>query len=79
MLSPGDIEVACWPFAGHGRPGLATVDVLARLALAARRSGCSIRLRDANAELAELLELSGLHLEIIAASRRTTTPPFSTQ
>jgi hypothetical protein len=41
-------------------PDLALVEALARLQLAARRDGCSIRLRDPCAELAALLELAGL-------------------
>ena len=36
------------------------VDALARLALAARRSGCEVRLRGASAELRGLVELIGL-------------------
>ncbi len=41
-------------------PDLATVDALARLQLAARRLGRSIRLRHASRELRELLSLAGL-------------------
>ena len=37
-----------------------TVDALARLQLAARRSGCQVRLRDASDELLELVEFMGL-------------------
>ena len=36
------------------------VDALARLALAARRARCEVRLRGASAELLELVELIGL-------------------
>jgi ABC-type transporter Mla MlaB component len=36
------------------------VDALARLALAARRSGCEVRLRGASPELLGLVELIGL-------------------
>ncbi len=36
------------------------VDALARLALAARRSGCEVRLRGASPELLALVELIGL-------------------
>jgi ABC-type transporter Mla MlaB component len=60
VLVRGGAEVACWPLWGCGRPDLATVDVLARLQLAARRLGCSIGLRDASVELLELLDLVGL-------------------
>jgi hypothetical protein len=36
------------------------LDALARLALAARRHGCKIRLRGAGADLWSLIDLSGL-------------------
>jgi ABC-type transporter Mla MlaB component len=39
----------------------ASVDVLARLQLAARRRGCESRLRGVSAELRELLTFMGLH------------------
>jgi hypothetical protein len=60
VLVCGDAELASWPLAGWRRPDLARVDQLARLQLHARRLGCSIRLRDASAELTELLTLVGL-------------------
>lgn len=41
------------------RPDLALLDALARLQLAARRLGCSIRLRNPCPELCELLDLVG--------------------
>jgi ABC-type transporter Mla MlaB component len=37
-----------------------TVDALARLQLAARRSGCRVRLRNASTELRELVDFMGL-------------------
>jgi ABC-type transporter Mla MlaB component len=37
-----------------------TVDALARLQLAARRTGCQVRLRNASAELVELVAFMGL-------------------
>jgi ABC-type transporter Mla MlaB component len=37
-----------------------TVDALARLQLAARRHGCQVRLRDASAQLRELVGFMGL-------------------
>ncbi|MET7680226.1 STAS domain-containing protein [Streptomyces sp. NPDC005423] len=49
--------------AGPGPPGLATVDLLARLELAARRSGGRIRLRECGPELSALLRLVGLRFE----------------
>jgi hypothetical protein len=42
------------------RVDLALVDFLARLQLAARRRGCSIRLRDPSPELHDLLVLAGV-------------------
>ena len=39
---------------------MATVDALARLALLARRLGCSISLRDPSSELCELVAFAGL-------------------
>ena len=65
LLAPGDIELASWPLEGEGRPDLAAVDTVARLALAARRRGWSIRLQDVCAELEELLDLVGLRLEVV--------------
>ena len=41
-------------------PDLATVDALARLALAALRAGRSVQVRHASAALSNLLELAGL-------------------
>jgi hypothetical protein len=42
------------------RPDIGVVEALARLQLAARRFGCSIRLRDPSRELCDLLDLAGL-------------------
>jgi ABC-type transporter Mla MlaB component len=42
------------------QPDAVTVDALARLQLAARRSGCQVRLRNASVELRELLAFMGL-------------------
>ncbi|GAA2640512.1 hypothetical protein GCM10010307_40850 [Streptomyces vastus] len=50
--------------AGLGPPGLTTVDVLARLQLAARRAGGRIRLRDPDPALRALLGLVGIRLEV---------------
>jgi ABC-type transporter Mla MlaB component len=41
-------------------PDAVTVDALARLQLAARRTGCRVRLRNASDELLELLAFMGL-------------------
>ncbi|MER6918232.1 STAS domain-containing protein [Streptomyces spiralis] len=49
---------------GLGPPGLGTVDLLARLQLAARRAGGRIRLRDPDPALHALLALVGLAFEM---------------
>jgi len=49
--------------AGLGPPGLAAVDLLARLELTARRAGGRIRLRDPAPALHALLDLVGLRFE----------------
>jgi ABC-type transporter Mla MlaB component len=41
-------------------PDAVTVDAIARLQLAARRSGCRIRLREASPALCELVDFMGL-------------------
>lgn len=46
--------------AGELDPNLHAIDALARLALAARRCGYSIVLRNASPELTDLIELAGL-------------------
>jgi STAS domain len=50
------------------RIDLATVDALARLTLAARRQGLTIRLVDASPELRALLELVGLDGLLLAGA-----------
>ncbi|MEV6960063.1 STAS domain-containing protein [Streptomyces sp. NPDC051207] len=49
---------------GLGPPGLAHVDLLARLQLAARRAGGRIRLRSPDPALPALLQLVGLSFEV---------------
>jgi ABC-type transporter Mla MlaB component len=54
--APGDVLCDV-----HGvEPDAATVDALARLQLAARRSGCRVLLRDASTDLLELMAFMGL-------------------
>ena len=60
VLVRGDVELGRWTLPPGGRPDLGAVDVLARVALAARGLGCAIRLCDADADLADLLVLVGL-------------------
>ncbi|WP_280878716.1 STAS domain-containing protein [Streptomyces pseudovenezuelae] len=50
--------------AGLGPPGLGAVDLLARLELAARRTGGRIRLREPDPALHALLGLVGLRFEV---------------
>jgi hypothetical protein len=59
VLVSGDAELASWTL-HRGRPDLSVVDSLGRLQLAARRMGCSVRLRSPGPHLLELLELVGL-------------------
>jgi len=58
---PGRVVVC--DVAGLGPPGLAAVNLLARLQLTARRSGGRIRLRDPSPALCALLDLVGLRFE----------------
>jgi hypothetical protein len=60
VLVRGGAEVASWPLPEGPSPDLSVIDRLARLQLAARRLGCSIRLRDAPGRLRELIDLAGL-------------------
>jgi ABC-type transporter Mla MlaB component len=60
VLVCGDAEVACWPLPAVQNPDILVVDQLARLQLAARRLGCSLRLRGAPSRLRELIDLTGL-------------------
>jgi ABC-type transporter Mla MlaB component len=55
------------------RPDAETVEVLARLQLAARRSGCRVRLHHACGELRDLLELMGLS-EVVPCSSSDLEP-----
>lgn len=60
-LVDGDTEIASWPLRrAPGGVDLAAIEALARLQLAARGLGWSIRLQDPAAELRDLLELAGL-------------------
>ncbi|OLT19152.1 hypothetical protein BJF79_02485 [Actinomadura sp. CNU-125] len=59
MVSPGATEVVCDLGALHD-PDINTLEVLARLQLAARRLGGSVVLRAPGTALRELLVLTGL-------------------
>lgn len=59
----GSGRVVVCDVAGLGPPGLAAVNLLARLQLTARRAGGRIRLRDPSPALCALLDLVGLRFE----------------
>ncbi|MFC9131793.1 STAS domain-containing protein [Streptomyces sp. NPDC057099] len=63
LLHTSGARVVVCDVAGLGPPGLAAVDLLARLQLAARRAGGRIRLRDPDPALGALLDLVGLVFE----------------
>jgi ABC-type transporter Mla MlaB component len=63
LEATGARTVVC-DVAGLGPPGLAAVDLLARLELTARRGGGRIRLRDPAPALRALLDLVGLRFEV---------------
>jgi hypothetical protein len=60
VVRRGGVEVARWTITGDEPCGLALVDELARLELAARRWGCTLWVQHASAELLDLLDLVGL-------------------
>jgi ABC-type transporter Mla MlaB component len=59
MVTADDVEVVVCRI-DNARADLSLVDALARLQLAARRRGGSLRVHDASAELIQLLDLVGL-------------------
>ncbi|MFI9807822.1 STAS domain-containing protein [Streptomyces sp. NPDC052301] len=64
LLKGGGADVVVCDVGGLGPPGLAVVDLLARLELTARRAGGRIRLRDADPALHALLDLVGLRFQV---------------
>jgi ABC-type transporter Mla MlaB component len=72
ILEGAAAEVVC-DVAAIDRPDAETVEALARLQLAARRSGCRVRLRHACGELRALLELTGLS-EVVPCSGSELEP-----
>jgi len=56
----GDTTIILCDLARLADADMATVDALARLALRARRMGCSVSLRDPSTEILELVGLAGL-------------------
>ncbi|HVF03935.1 MAG TPA: hypothetical protein VNA20_03765 [Frankiaceae bacterium] len=72
-VSDGDVTVATVDIAG-APPYLFVVDVVARVAAAARRRGWSASVRDPGAELAEVLGLCGLRGELGRDPERREQP-----
>ncbi|MGW0758826.1 STAS domain-containing protein [Streptomyces sp. NPDC002814] len=64
LLEATETGVVVCDVGGLGPPGLGTVDLLARLELAARRAGGRIRLRDPAPALHALLDLVGLRFDM---------------
>ena len=60
LVLDGDVEVVLWRMDGMPDPDLWVVDALARLQLAARHMGGSIRLSNPCERLRALLDLAGL-------------------
>ena len=60
VLLQGGVELARWPLGQLTSPELAVADGLARLQLAVRAFGWSIRLERAPVEMVDLLDLCGL-------------------
>ena len=60
MLLGGSRAAVAYCEVGTVAPDATTVDALARLQLAARRFGCRVHLRDASAELRQLVDFMGL-------------------
>ena len=63
VLLRDGVELSRWEI--DGPPDLDAIDALARAALTARRSGCAIRLQDADPCLVGLLALVGLAREVV--------------
>ncbi|MEV6112150.1 STAS domain-containing protein [Streptomyces sp. NPDC052109] len=64
LLAGNGARVVVCDVGGLGPPGLAVVDLLARLELAARRAGGRIRLRDPDPALHALLDVVGLRFQM---------------
>ncbi|WP_454332678.1 STAS domain-containing protein [Streptomyces glaucescens] len=78
LLEGGGPTVVVCDVGALGPPGLATVDLLARLQLTARRAGGRIRLRDPAPALHALLDLVGLRFEVEGQPEQRE-PPLGVQ
>jgi anti-anti-sigma regulatory factor len=74
LLETRGARVVVIDAAAIGPPGLAAVDLLARLELAARRAGGRIRLRDPAPSLRALLDLVGLRFEMEGQAEQREPP-----
>jgi anti-anti-sigma regulatory factor len=74
LETTGSPVVVC-DVGGLGPPGLAVVELLARLELTARRAGGRIRLRDPGQALQALLHLTGLGFETEGQPEQREPPP----
>lgn len=73
LEATGAAVVVC-DVGGLGPPGLGTVELLARLELAARRAGGRIRLRDPDPALHALLDLVGLRFQMEGQAEEREPP-----
>ncbi len=64
LIGPGGAVLATRRLCGAGVPGIGAVDDVARLALAAARLGGRVVVGEVSPEMAELLELAGLGVEV---------------
>lgn len=76
LLDGGDTEVVICDVGALTEPCAVTIDALARLQLTARRSGGSVRLRNASKELRGLLALLGLG-DVLPSSDRDPVDPHT--
>ncbi|MFE1880409.1 STAS domain-containing protein [Streptomyces diastatochromogenes] len=74
LLEVSGAAVVVCDVGGLGPPGLGTVELLARLELAARRAGGRIRLRDPDPALHALLDLVGLRFQMEGQAEEREPP-----
>jgi hypothetical protein len=64
LVGPGGAVLETRSLGGAGAPGLGAIDDVARLALSATKLGGRVVLEEVSPEMAELLELAGLGVEV---------------